>query len=230
MALAYTAPTWTDGSGEGLSASNLQAISNCIEGLVQGTDKAIHNIAINNGVMTITYVDGTVDTGIAVDMKGISSIAKTGTIGNVDTYTITFTNGSTFTYTITNGVPGTDTEAFHPTDDTEATLDDADTFPFYDVSADAPKETLWSNIKAKLKSYFDPIYKCLVVTASSVSSLPATISNAGITASMVCVKAELSNPSAQSGDWTVTTASGSATVSGTISGTTDITLYLMESR
>lgn len=106
MALAYTAPTWVDGSGEGLSASNLQAISNCIEGLVQGSDKAIHNIAINNGVMTITYVDGTIDTDIAVDMKGISNIAKTSTVGNVDTYTVTYTDGSTFTFTITNGRDG----------------------------------------------------------------------------------------------------------------------------
>jgi len=106
MALAYTAPTWVDGSGEGLSASNLQAISNCIEGLVQGSDKAIHNIAINNGVMTITYVDGTIDTDIAVGMKGISNIAKTSTVGNVDTYTVTYTDGSTFTFTITNGRDG----------------------------------------------------------------------------------------------------------------------------
>ena len=34
---------------------------------------------------------------------GISSIAKTGTSGNVDTYTITLTNGSKSTFTITNG-------------------------------------------------------------------------------------------------------------------------------
>ena len=34
---------------------------------------------------------------------GISSIAKTGTSGNVDTYTITLTNGSKSTFTVTNG-------------------------------------------------------------------------------------------------------------------------------
>ena len=64
------------------------------------------------------------------------------------------------------------------------------------------------------------------VSTSSVSSLPATISNAAILEDHVCVKAVLSNPSAQTGDWTVTTANGSATISGTISGSTDITLYL----
>lgn len=64
------------------------------------------------------------------------------------------------------------------------------------------------------------------VSASSVSSLPTTISDASILADHVCVKAVLSNPSAQTGDWTVTTSAGSAVISGTISGTTDITLYL----
>ena len=35
--------------------------------------------------------------------NGIQSIEKTATSGNVDTYTITFTNGSTFTYQVANG-------------------------------------------------------------------------------------------------------------------------------
>ena len=103
MALAYTAPTWTDGSGEGISASNLQAISNCIEGLVQGTDKAVHSISINGSVITLTFADGSQETGSVTNLKGISSIAKTGTSGNVDTYTITYTDGTTDTFTVTNG-------------------------------------------------------------------------------------------------------------------------------
>lgn len=103
MALAYTAPTWTDGSGEGISASNLQAISNCIEGLVQGTDKAVHAVSINGSVITLTFADGTQETGLVSNLKGISSITKTGTSGNVDTYTITYTDGTTDTFTVTNG-------------------------------------------------------------------------------------------------------------------------------
>ena len=70
----------------------------------------------------------------------------------------------------------------------------------------------------------------LVVSKSSVSSLPTTISNAAITDDMVCVNSTLSNPSAQLSDWTVTTSSGSVSISGTISGTTNITLYLSKSR
>lgn len=103
MALAYTAPTWTDGSGEGISASNLQAISDCIEGLVQGSDKAITAITIDASGLTVVYADGTQETVAISDYKGIASIAKTATAGLVDTYTITYTDGTTSTFTVTNG-------------------------------------------------------------------------------------------------------------------------------
>lgn len=67
----------------------------------------------------------------------------------------------------------------------------------------------------------------LVLTSSSFSSLPQTISNSNITDKHVVVNSVLSNPSAQTGNWTVTTSNGSLTISGSISGTTTITLYLM---
>lgn len=69
--------------------------------------------------------------------------------------------------------------------------------------------------------------KCLVLTSSSFSSLPQTITNANITSDMVVINSVLSNPSAQTGDWTVTTSNGSLSISGSISGSTTITLYLM---
>lgn len=82
-----------------------------------------------------------------------------------------------------------------------------------------------------LHDYVASVGEVLIVTASSVSSLPATISNANITTDMVCIKAELTVPSAQTGDWAVdTNTAGQAKITGTISGTTDITLYLMKSR
>ena len=40
--------------------------------------------------------------------NGIASVAKTGTSGLVDTYTITYTNGNTTTFTVTNGQNGAD--------------------------------------------------------------------------------------------------------------------------
>ena len=40
--------------------------------------------------------------------NGIASISKTGSSGNIDTYTITYTNGGTVTFTVTNGIDGAD--------------------------------------------------------------------------------------------------------------------------
>lgn len=72
--------------------------------------------------------------------------------------------------------------------------------------------------------------KVLVVSVASFSSLPKQITNENITADMVVVNSVLGTPSAQTSDWTVTTANGSATVTGSISGSTTLTLYLMKSR
>lgn len=66
----------------------------------------------------------------------------------------------------------------------------------------------------------------LRVSKTSVSSLPVTISDSNITTDHVVLESVLSNPVAQTGDWTVTTSSGSAQITGSISGTTDITLTL----
>lgn len=71
----------------------------------------------------------------------------------------------------------------------------------------------------------------LKITFSSFSSLPQTVSNAAITTDMVCIHSELGTPSAQTGDWTVNTdTAGQVTVSGSISGSTTLTLYLAKSR
>ena len=70
--------------------------------------------------------------------------------------------------------------------------------------------------------------KPLKKTFSAVSSLPQTINDASITADMECADTYyFSNPAAITSDLTVTTASGSVTVSGSINGTTDIVLYLI---
>lgn len=66
----------------------------------------------------------------------------------------------------------------------------------------------------------------LLVVSGTISESNRTISNASITADMVVANAVIGTPSAQTGDWTVTTAAGSVTISGSISGSTTITLYL----
>ena len=60
---------------------------------------------------TASFLDGVLSLGIpaganGANGNGIVSITKTGTEGNKDTYTITYTNGTTSNFTVTNGVDG----------------------------------------------------------------------------------------------------------------------------
>ena len=70
----------------------------------------------------------------------------------------------------------------------------------------------------------------LAVNCGTISSLPTTITNTNITNDMVVLQSTLGNPAAQLSEWTVSTANGKLTISGTISGSTALTLYLMKSR
>ena len=67
---------------------------------------------------------------------------------------------------------------------------------------------------------------CKYGPSAAFSSLPVTFENDAITADMVVLNSVLSNPTAQINNWTVTTAAGSLTISGSIRGSTTITLYL----
>lgn len=75
------------------------------------------------------------------------------------------------------------------------------------------------------------VYK---VTMTNISTLPKTYPDSGTDANieddMVVINSVLSNPAAQTSDWTWVTSPGTLTISGTVSGTTDIDLYLMKSR
>lgn len=65
------------------------------------------------GTLTITLAD---DTEVSFDVdngKGITSIAKTGTVDLVDTYTITYNDGTTSTFTVTNGAKGDTGDAWY---------------------------------------------------------------------------------------------------------------------
>ncbi len=96
------------------------------------------------------------------------------------------------------------------------------------------KTTVKTSIVGAINEVFDMAVdnRDLEVTKSAVSSLPATITAAEITSDMIVKQGDisLSNGSAMVGDWNITTTSGSVTISGSISGTTDITLYLSTPR
>lgn len=72
--------------------------------------------------------------------------------------------------------------------------------------------------------------KMLAIPLGSISSLPQTVSNSNITSDMIVAKSYLSKNGAQIGDWSVSTSDGSLTLSGSIIGTTTVTLFLMKRR
>ena len=98
------------------------------------------------------------------------------------------------------------------------------------AEAEAGTETAPRVISPAVLNSFVTKESVLVVEVASFSSLPQTINNADITSDMVVVNSALGTPSAQTSDWTVTTANGSATITGSISGETSLTLFLMKSR
>ena len=71
------------------------------------TGNGISSVTLNNDyTLTIAFTDGTSQTVGPIrgaTGNGIASVAKTATVGNVDTYTITFTDGNTTTFDVTNG-------------------------------------------------------------------------------------------------------------------------------
>lgn len=87
--------------------------------------------------------------------NGIASVAKTGTSGLVDTYTITYTNGNTSTFTVTNGAEAVD-----------------NTLTIAGRAADAKKTgDEISELKEDLNAKIDTITDGLDVTASGKTSL-----------------------------------------------------------
>lgn len=66
----------------------------------------------------------------------------------------------------------------------------------------------------------NPVIKVVTASFSSLSS-PFTV--AGLTANHILVSAILGTPSAQTSNWTVTTANNSFSISGSINGSTTLT-------
>ena len=102
--------TYTDGHTSTFNVKNGE----------DGVTTIIHEGGEGGGTSSVTiqdgywYIDG-VNTGIKAEGSqgpqgpagnGISSITYTSSDGNVDTYTISFTNGGSATFTVTNGVDG----------------------------------------------------------------------------------------------------------------------------
>lgn len=80
-----------------------------------------------------------------------------------------------------------------------------------------------------VRAYSTEEARPLQISLGTVSALPVTLTDDRIHAEHICKPADclLSNPSAQTSDWTVTTSDGSLTVSGTVSGSTTATIWLV---
>lgn len=98
----------------------------------------------------------------------------------------------------------------------------------YDIASTSDAGLMSAADKIKLDSIVtenagSPI---ISVETSAFSSLPVTITSEKITENHYLLESTLSNPSAQAGDWTVTTSDGSMTISGSISGSTTAHIML----
>lgn len=89
---------------------------------------------------------------------------------------------------------------------------------------DDTQSKLQSEINTELSSEINN--KDLIFHIAAFSSLPKTITNNAITSDHVLSEATLGTPFVQEGDWIVTTADGSVTISGNISGSTTLDLVL----
>ena len=213
------------------------------------------NVATRNGV---TYTVNTNSQGYVTSIQVTADAAtNTGTtlgLGKIklpaDSYTFSAGGGSSdcfinYRYQI-NG--GSDTLIAYAFGSHEPTATVQDTWEVYGRVDATSGKTINATVYPMIRLASDPstkftpyamtnkelteAVKCLVLSTGSttVNALPYTFTNANIENDMVCINSVLSNPSAQTGDWTVTTSSGTAQITGTISGATTITLYLIKSR
>lgn len=99
-------------------------------------------------------------------------------------------------------------------------------FPLYQINLAGSTVTFSSLFE---RSYSTEEARPLQIDLGTVSSLPVTVTDDRITAAHICKPSDclLSNPSAQTSDWTVTTSDGSLTVSGTIMNSTTATIWLV---
>ena len=113
-----------------------QAIAQMLEECETWEDgKSAYEIAVENGFegTEVEWLASLVGAA-GQNGRGISSVAKTGTNGLIDTYTITYSDGTTSTFTVTNGAAGVIPSV--PTASTTA--------PIVDGTASAGSSSNWS--------------------------------------------------------------------------------------
>lgn len=91
--------------------------------------------------------------------------------------------------------------------------------PWIDLSG---LQIIWNKIKA----YVLRESSVMVLDFGTINSLPVIFYNSRLSADLTLVDYEIGNSSAQVGDWSVISAAGSVTVTGSISGSTTLKVKL----
>ena len=155
-------------------------------------------------------------------MSGLTKISGTGAAGTSDTYRCDLSNGSSGgTFSVYNGADGQGSPTSSiPLMDGTAAVGTAVAYARGDHVH--PSDTSRAEA-AKV------INNVILVTLEDVASDNLSFSVTGVTSDHELIQegcAYLSNPSAAGSDLTITTGSGTVTVSGTLTGTTDIVMTL----
>ena len=180
---------------------------------------------VYDGTNWVTVVDYNSDTNTKVTQTNRTTNATYNVLFSVDTYTTTAKTNST--YKSNNLIFNPSTGLLTVSGDVKS-HGKACIYGEY-ASSTAPSSPVTGQIWYKDADMTIEEAKVLVVSTTA-SSLPTTISNASITEDMELIRGELGTSSVQGGDLTVTTSAGSVTISGTISGSTTIKLWLMRGR
>lgn len=226
--LSFGYPSQDVGSGETSSAEYY----NCISGVCSYDDQS------GTSVITLTFRTVSMRSGTPV-VKTVTVSDEAGTWDSLENATVTYSEeplGSEDTLPLTGGTMtgainmGSNkiTNLSTPTANSDAATKayaDSRGIPAGGSSGQVLKKSsatdyavTWSNDSGK----------ALHISKSSFSSLPQTISNSSITANMRVVNCVWSTPASITGDVTWTTAAGSLTLSGSISGSTKAEIDLIE--
>lgn len=117
----FTTPTLNNGWASGTRLRAYNSAGRWMEGVVTArstTEVTINvDIAVGSGTFAQWFISIAGEPGVpgatgaigntGAPGRGITGIAKTGTVGLVDTYTITYSDGGTSTFAVTNGSNGT---------------------------------------------------------------------------------------------------------------------------
>lgn len=165
LATLALAKAYTDAHGGGSGTDNYNDLThkptvNGVEfkGTMTGETLGLVNAEDGKGLSANDYTDA--DKSI---VGGVTS-ALAGKVDKVNGKGLSTNDYSDADKTIVDGVTSAlngkadKTETYLTTDSAETSLTDNDKFPFYDISVTATKHSTWSNIKSKLKTYFDTLY------------------------------------------------------------------------